>query len=273
MNRINKKGYISLEYVIIAAIVCVFVALIFPWFKKDGGDYANSIRDKLIAREEYIGKHVLAYHPTTTNSVKMDEWVVGGNNSGLLTSSVQISHIDFNNGDDYQLKVGEIIYIDATVRPNNATNKDLAWVVTSGGTNIIPSKIDSSTIQIVGAAPGRSVIYANAKDGSGTKRFAYITVIQPVNRITLDKSSINLSAGAAEEAFVTATVYPSDATEQRVNWSFGNGGIGSECVMMETMGKTVKLTAKRNCNNKQTKIIATTLDGGYSAEVTINVGA
>lgn len=273
LNSFNKKGYISLEYIIVASIVCVFVALMFPWFRREQGDYSNSIRDKLVAREEYIGEHVLAYHPTTTNSIKTDQWVIGGDNSGLITSSVEVSHIDFANGEDYEMRVGDIIYIDATVRPTNATKKDLSWVVISGGNYIIPAKIDSSTIQITGAAPGRSVITANAKDGSGTKKYAYITVIQPVNKIELDHSVVNMSAAAGDVTYVTATVSPFDATEQRVNWAFGNGGIGSECVDMETNGKSIKLTAKRNCNGVSAKIIATTLDGGYTAEVEINVGA
>lgn len=273
MIKFNKKGYISLEYVIIAGIICIFVALMTPWFRKEQGDYSNSIRDKLIAREEYIGEHVLSYHPTTTNSIKTDQWVIGGNNSSLITSSVEVSRIDFAGGEDYEMKVGDIIYIDATVNPSNATKKDLSWVIINGGDYIIPAKIDSSTLQIVGAAPGRSVITANAKDGSGVKKYAYITVIQPVNKIELDQTMINMSAGAGDIVYVTATVSPNDATEQRVNWSFGNGGIGSECVNMETNGKSIKLTAKRNCNGQSAKIIATTLDGGYTAEVEINVGA
>lgn len=276
MKNIIKKGYISLEYVIVAAIVCIGVAAFFPWMREDGGEYSDMLRNKLIAREEYIGKHVLAHNPTTTNPVKQQDWVIGGNNSGLIQTSIPISHIDFENGDDYRLRVGEIVYIDASVRPTTATKKDLRWIVASGGDYIIPvvdRTSSTSTLQVTGAAPGRSVIYAEAKDGSGTKRYAYVTVIQPVNGIVLDKSAISLSAGSAEVAYVTATVNPSNATEQRVNWAFGNGGIGSECVAMETNGKSIKLTAKRNCNGQTAKIIATTLDGGYTAEVEINVGA
>ena len=257
---------------IVAALVCIFVAAMFPWFRKDIGEYSDILKSKIEEREQIIGQHVLLSNPTTTNSVKTDDWVIGGDNSELISSSIQVQNITFDDGDDYEIRVGDIVYVDAIIFPSNASKKELVWKVISGGEYIIPVKIDSSTIQITGASPGRAVIEANATDGSGTKRYAYINVIQPVNKLTLDKTSVSLSAGSSESTTITATIHPASASEQRVNWSFGNGGIGSECVKMETHGKSITLTALRNCNGQTAKIVATSLDGGYTAEVEINVG-
>lgn len=271
MNK--KKGFLAIEYIIVAAIVIVFTMAIYVVLGKDQGEYNNSVIDKIEDRESFIGQHILSYHPSSSTGVDISDWQENGNNAGLITEHINVSSIDFEDGDQYEILVGDVIYIEASVSPEDASKKELVWKVNSGGDYIIPAKIDSSTIQITGATPGKAVIEAQATDGSGTKKYAYITAKQPVNSITVEASKTILSATSNEIAYVQATIKPSDATEQRVNWSFGNGGIGSECLKIETGddSRIATITAIRSCKGQKTKIVATTLDGGYTAEIEFTI--
>lgn len=274
MNKyLYKKGYLSIEYVIVASIVFLFSIAGFVWMRQEYGSYSNSLGDKIAAREEFVGQHVTSYHPTTTNSVNMDSWIEGDSNSGLVDNYTHVTAIDFVDGDSYNIKVGEVCYVEATTTPTFATNDKIVWRVVSGGSSIIPVNFDTSTVQVTGAAPGKSIIEAMTVDGSKVTKYAYITVIQPVSGITLNATKTVISASSHEVAYVNATVTPSDATETRVDWSFGNGGIGSECLKMETSDNTntVKLTAVRGCGSTKTKIIGKTLDGGFTSEIEITV--
>ena len=82
-----------------------------------------------------------------------------------------------------------------------------------------------------------------------------------VTGVTLDKTELTLTEG--ENAFLTATVTPDDATEKSVTWTSNNDGIAS-------VDKNGSVTAVKAGT---AAITVTTADGGFTAECTVTVKA
>ena len=120
--------------------------------------------------------------------------------------------LELNEGDTYQLT--------ATVLPENATEKTIAWSSSNSQTASV-----SGTGLVKAEAAGTAVITAACGGKSAT---CTVTVIKaeeppvvdpevPVSAVTLDVTSLTLLKGATYT--LTATVAPEDATDKTVSWS------------------------------------------------------
>ena len=125
-----------------------------------------------------------------------------------------------------ELNKGESETLTATVRPDDATYKDVTW--RSSDEKI--ATVDENG-KVTGVAAGDAEITATAGDMEAT---CYVTVKVPVESITLDKTSLTLMEG--ESATLVATVKPDDATDKTVTWSSSDEKI-------VTVDKTGKVTA------------------------------
>ena len=81
----------------------------------------------------------------------------------------------------------------------------------------------------------------------------------PVSGIELNKSSISLNRG--ESGPLTATIFPSEATNRNVNWSSFNTSVA----MVDANGLVTAVSTGTAI------ITATTVDGGFTAECTVTV--
>ncbi len=86
--------------------------------------------------------------------------------------------------------VGETVTLTAEVAPSNATYKSLTW------TSSDPSVATVSNGRVTAIAPGYSTITATAQDGSGCSDFCIFTVYPSVEKLTLNRNSVKLSAYA-----------------------------------------------------------------------------
>ncbi len=105
----------------------------------------------------------------------------------------------------------------------------------------------------------RCVVSSNA--GSITSNAAVLTVHKaavPVTGVTLDKSALSLTEGAAET--LTATVLPENASEKGVTWESNNTDVA-----------TVENGVVTAVASGTAAITVTTRDGGYSAACTVTV--
>lgn len=116
-----------------------------------------------------------------------------------------------------QLKAGESVTLTATVSPNDATDKTVAWSSSD-------ATIASVTNGVVTANKvGTAVITAKAGDKTAT---CTITVIAtPVSSVNLNKTSASLKAG--ESVTLVATVSPSDATDKTVVWNTSDASVAT----------------------------------------------
>lgn len=150
------------------------------------------------------------------------------------------------------IKVGESITLKATILPTDADDKTVAW--SSENSDI--ASITSEGI-VTGNKAGTTKIIAttNAND---LKAECFVTVLQPVTGVTLDKQNISLSE-IGESVQLTASILPEDASNKNVSWSSSDNKVA-----IVSKGKVV-------CTGYGTAVIsAITEDGGYMATCVIN---
>lgn len=142
-----------------------------------------------------------------------------------VTISVDVESVTLDKT-TLSLAVGEAAQLAATVKPDDATDKNVSW--TSSDASV--AKVDNGKVTAVKS--GKATI--TAKCGGKTAECA-VTVAVPVSSITLDKTTLSLAVG--ESAILTATVKPDDATDKTVTWSSSD-----EPVVKVDNGKVTALT-------------------------------
>ncbi|MBE6002017.1 MAG: hypothetical protein E7239_11695 [Sarcina sp.] len=110
---------------------------------------------------------------------------------------------------------GKTVTLKATVSPDDAANKAVAW--SSSDKKI--ATVDAKGV-VTGVAKGTATITAKAKDGSGVKATCKITVKQPVTKITLSKTSASILRN--KTITLKATAGPSSANDKSVAWTTSN---------------------------------------------------
>ena len=113
------------------------------------------------------------------------------------------------------LNTGETLTLTATVKPDNATDKTVTW--SSNKTAV--ATVDANG-KVTAVAEGTATITAKASDKTATCTVTVMKGNVPVESLTLDKSSLELTEG--ETATLIATVKPDNATDKTVTWSSSN---------------------------------------------------
>ena len=115
------------------------------------------------------------------------------------------------------LAVGSTETLTATVYPTDATDKSVTWKTS----NAAVATVANGTV--TGVAPGIATITVTSSNGSTAT--CEVTVIQPTTGVTLNKTSITLTAGSTER--LTATVAPDNATDKSVTWTTSNANVAT----------------------------------------------
>ena len=152
--------------------------------------------------------------------------------------------------------------ITVTVNPDDATNKSVIWsisddAVTLGGSN------NDSTRTVTAQKGGTATITVTAQDGSNVSNSIEITVTDdtpvPVTGVSLNKNSLSLTVGGKDT--LIATVAPTNASNQKVNWSSSNDKIAS----VDSSGNVTAVA------QGSATITATTEDGQKTATCSVTV--
>lgn len=154
--------------------------------------------------------------------------------------------------------------ITVTVNPNDATNKSVVWSVSGDAVTLGGSNSDS--IRTVTAQKGgTATITVKAEDGSNVSNTIEITVTDdtpvPVTGVSLNKNSLSLTVGGKDT--LIATVAPTNASNQKVNWSSSNDKIAS----VDSSGNVTAVA------QGSATITATTEDGKKTANCAVTVTA
>ena len=160
---------------------------------------------------------------------------------------------------DITLNKGASQTLKATVKPDNATDKNVTWA---------SSKTDIATIdntgKVTAVAKGVATITASCGGKTATCK---VTVTVSVESITLSETTLNLEKGTS--ATLTATVKPDDATDKTVSWSSSNTSVatvttGGVVVAVSEGSTTIMATADGQtavCNvNVTVPVTGITLD-------------
>jgi uncharacterized protein YjdB len=156
------------------------------------------------------------------------------------------------------LIVNETYTLTATVKPDDATNKDVTW----SSSNTAVATVDEHTGEITAVAVGNATITVTTEDGGKTAA-CEVRVEEPpvrVESVTLDTLSLSMHAG--ETYTLTATVLPEDAANKNVTWSSSNTAAAT---VDEQTGEVTAIAAG------EATITVTTEDRGKTAACAVTV--
>lgn len=129
---------------------------------------------------------------------------------------VDVESININKS-QYDIIVGESKTIDVTILPEKATYKDLYWTIEDNSIASINNGV------ITGLKTGTTKVIATTTDGTNLSATCTISVTNPVNSVSLNKSEIQLEAGETET--LTATYTPLNADDVTITWKSLNSDI------------------------------------------------
>jgi len=127
----------------------------------------------------------------------------------IYVNSISIS------SEDKTLIVGNSLFLNAIVCPENATNKDVIW--SSGNVDI--ATVNPHSGLVYAQSVGNTIIRATAQDGSGIVGLYNISVTCPtcVENLNINHTELTLHKGSSYQ--LCASVCPQDATNNKVRWS------------------------------------------------------
>lgn len=154
------------------------------------------------------------------------------------------------------IELDEFFTLTATVLPENAQNKNVAW--NSDNTNV--ATVNNG--EVVAVNPGTCNIICSSTDGSNISATCAVTVKEPtkVTNIELEKEALILNIG--DLFSLNATVLPDNAYDQSVEWFSTDSDVAT------VENGTVTAVGEGECD-----IVCTATDGsGVSAtcHVTVN---
>ncbi len=114
---------------------------------------------------------------------------------------------------------GETIQLKATVLPNDASEQEVLWSSSNDGVATIEKGL------VTGISQGEVTITAAAGDKSATCKITVEKKVVPVSSISLNTTTGSLTIG--ETIQLTATVLPSDATDNTVTWTSSNTDVAT----------------------------------------------
>ena len=145
-----------------------------------------------------------------------------------------------------ELVVGETAQLTATVKPDDATDKNVSW--SSSDESV--AKVDNGRVTAVKA--GKATI--TAKCGGKTAECT-VTVTVPTGSVTLDKTSLTLAVG--ETAQLTATVKPDNATDKTVTWTSSDESVAKVDNGRVTAVKSGNASITAKCGDKTAECAVT----------------
>ena len=149
------------------------------------------------------------------------------------------------------LKEGETSTLTATVKPDNATDKAVAW--TSSNDKVATVKDG----KVTAVKEGTATITATAGDKTATCKVTVEKDFVEVTSITLDKTTLTVTAGSEET--LTATVKPDNATDKTVTWTSSNTAIATvkDGKVKGIKAGTATITAQAGDKKATCKVVVT----------------
>ena len=150
-----------------------------------------------------------------------------------------------------ELTEGETLTLTATVTPEDATDKTVAWTSSDETVATVKDGV------VTALKAGKATITAKSGEVSATCEITVNAKVIPATGIALDKTTAEMTEG--ETLTLTATVTPEDATDKTVTWTSSD----------ETVAKVVDGVVSAL---KAGKVTITAKSGEVSAtcEITVN---
>ena len=186
------------------------------------------------------GKITAVKEGTATITVKTDD---GGKtatcNVTVVAKEIPVTSVSLDQT-EIELIEGDELTLTATVKPENATNKNVTW----SSSNSSVATVTDGVVTAIKA--GTATITVKTDDGAKTAT-CNVTVVAkevPVTSVSLDQTEIELIEG--DELTLTATVKPENATNKNVTWSSSNSSVATvtDGVVTAIKAGTATITVK-----------------------------
>ncbi|BBH18672.1 hypothetical protein Back11_00170 [Paenibacillus baekrokdamisoli] len=279
-NRLVQKAHAAAAPVTVAGWTFSATGTSFP---ANSGSIANTTNAKLTLSDGRTGTY-----STTNSSVYTDKWssplegywqaqfsTLGysgitlsskqyGTNGGPRDFKLQYSvdgtnFVDFS--DVYALTTA--IATKNIALPSGADNQANVYIrwLNASNASISASNTGANGTGTITQTSGNSRIADIIVTGVSTDPDQPVPTTVPVTGVTLDKSTLSMTAGGSVDSLV-ATVVPSDATDKRVSWSSDSPSVAS--VNSSNGAVTPKSAGTAT-------ITVTTTDGSFQATSTVTV--
>ena len=161
------------------------------------------------------------------------------------------------NVNECTIEANSTYQLEAYVKPDNATNKNVIWKVRRGGTGIISV---SETGLVTGKATGKATVVVTTEE-NGFTATCEVTVVQQIIHVTgisLNKTSASCKQGKTTS--LAATVSPSDASNKTITWTSSNPSVA-----------TISNGVVTGISQGSSTITAKTNDGGFTASCVVTI--
>lgn len=156
---------------------------------------------------------------TITASANENSEITG--KSVVLVVPTLISEITIN-GKSHNLQLGQTMTLTASILPEDATNTSVNWSTSDSSIATITSSGEVTATNNVENINKTVTIIASAVDASKIEAYYDINIIGiPVDSISISKPTDTMLKDG-ESTFLTATIFPDNATNKRVTWSSSN---------------------------------------------------
>ncbi len=152
------------------------------------------------------------------------------------------------NYQTYYLGIDKTVFLVATVTTPTASNKDVYWST---------SNSDIATVSQKGKVTGRKLgnvtITATSLDGTEVEASCEIQVVNPVESVSLNKTTISLLVGQTKK--LKATVGPKNATIKATKWTSSDPSVAivdedGEVIAIKAGSTTITAEASDNSGKK-----------------------
>lgn len=127
-------------------------------------------------------------------------------------------------------KAGESVQLEATVLPEDASNKEVRWSSSNENVCIVQGGL------VTAIAAGTATVTVTTIDGNYTAT-CIIKVVQHVTKVEVNKTTLTLKVGEGER--LTATASPDNAENKSITWSSSN----TQVVSVDANGNVQALKA------------------------------
>lgn len=134
--------------------------------------------------------------------------------SDLQTGDLPVPVVSLSlSSQSLKLRVGQTSTLTATVSPDDATDKTITWSSSDSEVVIVD---ENGQVTAVGIKDAGAIVTATAVGGASAS--CHVTVLAPLaTSIELDRTLVVTKPG--DEIRLTATVLPSEASSQKLEWS------------------------------------------------------
>ena len=217
---------------------------------------AWSSSDRSVATVDKAGT-VHGLRPGTATVTATAEGKSGTCAVTVKAKAVNVTEVTLDRA-ELTLTEGETETLTATVKPDNADNRKVAW--SSDKTDVATVDGDG---RVTAVKDGVATVTVTTEDGGKTASCKVTVKAKAVNvtEVTLDKTELTLTEGETET--LTATVRPDNADNRKVTWS-------SDKTDVATVDGDGRVTAVKD---GVATVTVTTEDGGKTASCKVTVKA